>query len=198
MINKKRYENINERSSDDEKIDVVLQALSEHSPDYVRYEELGIEHKKQSLFNAKLVRTGFVEPVDTRNSYNPGYKLSHDGDLMLDEFGSYINYLDAQNKQNQQKILIHTREQELEKENADLDKRLKESQLKINELSLVKKTTWKERHWLLIALGSSLLAGGFGFMLDIGKEAAKRKLWPDTKESKVQIHEKSDTFHIHK
>lgn len=42
---------------------------------------------------------------------------------------------------------IHTREQELEKENADLDKRLKESQLKINELSLVKKPTWKERHY---------------------------------------------------
>jgi hypothetical protein len=37
-----------------------------------------------------------------------------------------------------------------------------------------------------------------GFAVDIGKEAAKKRLWPDKIESKNQIQEKSDNVFLHK
>ena len=149
---------------------------------------------------------------DSGNAEQTRLKLTSKAIVLLTKYGSYSNYKQAIDQQYLKQSQDASSEKELknkihtltldalkrEADNAELDKKLKESQQKINELSLIKKPTWRERHWLWIALVSSALAGAFGFLLDIGKEATKKRIWPDKTESKIQIQEKSDSVPLHK
>ena len=62
-------------------------------------------------------------------------------------------------------------------------------EIKVAELSLIKKPNWRERNWFWIA-AVTLVIGWFG---DIGKEAVKHKIWPDQKEIKTQTPKTKDS-----
>jgi hypothetical protein len=206
------YEGLNDNSSDLERLDKFFAVLLK-SPygDYVDTWKLKLKHNQQSYFEALLLDTGLVFD-DSGSAEQTRLKLLPKAIVLLNKYGSYSNYKKAIDqqllKQSQDasyekdlKNQIHTLTLDAlkrEVDNAELDKKLKESQQKINELSLIKKPTWKEHNWLWIALVSALLAGAFGFLLDIGKEAVKHKLWPDKTESKIQTQEKLDTVPLRK
>ncbi|MFT3908048.1 MAG: hypothetical protein QM737_01370 [Ferruginibacter sp.] len=46
-----------------------------------------------------------------------------------------------------------------------------------------KRPSWKEKHWLLIAVFAFLM----GFVADISKEAVKRRIWPEKQSSKDTV-----------
>jgi preprotein translocase subunit Sss1 len=206
------YDGLNENSSDLDRLDKFFAILlkTPHG-EYVDTWKLKIKHNQQSYFEALLLDTGLV--VDGSGSAEQTrLKLTSKAIVLLNKYGSYSNYKHEIDNHNIKQSQDASYEKELKNQintltldalkrealNAELDRKLKESQQKINELSLIKKPTWRERHWLLIALVSALLAGVFGFLLDIGKEATKKRLWPDKTESKTQIQEKSNTVPLHK
>ena len=201
------YNGLTDNSTDLERLDACFAVLLKKDyGEYVDTYKLKLRHDQQTYFESLLLETGLVFD-DSRSTEQTRLKLTSKAIVLLNKYGSYSDYKQAIDqhyiKQSQDasyekelKNQIHTLTLDAlkrEADNAELDRKLKESQQKINELSLIKKPTWRERHWLLIALVSSLLAGAFGFLLDIGKEAAKKKIWPDKIESKTQIQEKSNS-----
>lgn len=92
------YEGISESSTDEEKLSTALSVLEGNvSPVNIKYGMLYIPYEKEKLFNAKLKNTGFVDVCDTDNSYNPGFKLNDAGHLMMEKYGSYLEYIKDQN-----------------------------------------------------------------------------------------------------
>ena len=206
------YDGINENSSDLERLDVFFAILLKaHYPEYIDSWKLKLNVNQINHFEALVFETGLVTDESSLNEQT-SFKLTSKGVIVLNKYGSYSKYKQDIDDHNIKQSQDASYEKELknqintltldalkrESQNAELDRKLKESQQKINELSLIKKPTWKERHWLLIALVSALLAGAFGFLLDIGKEAAKHKMWPDKTDTKTQIPEKSDSVPLHK
>ena len=201
------YAGLNENSTDTERLDIVFKILQKsHGSPCLQYTKLFIKDSNRKVFDAKLQDTGFVTTQTSK--MNPTYEINKQGLLFLDEYHSYSNYIKIKNEAYSNINTDTIKEKELQNQintltlnalkrdadNSELDRKLKESQQKINELSLIKKATWKERNWLLIAFVALVV----GFALDIGKEAAKKRLWPDKIESKNQIQEKSDSVLLHK
>ena len=206
------YDGLDENSSDLQRLDAFFAILLKSTyGEYVDTQKLKLKYNQQSYFEALLLETGLVID-DSGAAEQTRFILTSKAIVQLNKYGSYSNYKQAIDNHNIKQSQDASYEKELKNQintltldalkresyNAELDRKLKESQQKINELSLIKKPTWKERHWLWIALVSALLAGVFGFLLDIGKEAVKHKLWPDKTESKNQIQEKSDSVPLHK
>lgn len=206
------YDSLNENSSDLQRLDVFFAILLKSTyGEYVDTHKLKLKYNQKSYFEALLFETGLVID-DSGVAEQTRFILTSKAIVQLNKYGSYSNYKQAIDNHYIKQSQDASNEKELknqinvltidalkrEADNAELDRKLKESQQKINELSLIKKPTWKERNWLLIALVSALLAGAFGFLLDIGKEAMKHKLWPDKTESKIQTQEKLDTVPLRK
>ena len=206
------YDGLDENSSDLQRLDAFFAILLKSTyGEYVDTHKLKLKYNQQSYFEALLLETGLVVD-DSGAAEQTRFILTSKAIVQLNKYGSYSNYKQAIDNHYIKQSQDASFEKELKNQintltldalkreslNAELDRKLKESQQKINELSLIKKPTWRERHWLWIALVSSLLAGAFGFLLDIGKEATKKKLWPDKIESKTQIQEKSDTVPLRK
>ena len=206
------YDGLDENSSDLQRLNAFFVILLKSTyGEYVDTHKLKLKYNQRSYFEALLLETGLVID-DSGAAEQTRFILTSKAILQLNKYGSYSNYKQAienryikqsQDASNEKelKTQINTLTLEAlkrEAHNAELDRKLKESQQKINELSLIKKATWKERHWLWIALVSALLAGIFGFLLDIGKEVVKHRLWPDKKVSKTQIQEKSDSVPLRK
>ena len=206
------FDELTENSSDLQRLDVLFAILLKSTyGEYVDTWKLKLKQNKQSYFEALLLETGLVID-DSGSAEQTRFILTSKAIVQLNKYGSYSNYKQAIDNHYIKQSQDASYEKELknqintltldalkrESQNAELDRKLKESQQKINELSLIKKPTWKERHWLLIALVSALLAGTFGFLLDIGKELVKHKMWPSKTETKTQIPEEPDSVPLHK
>jgi hypothetical protein len=206
------YDGLDENSSDLQRLDAFFAILLKSTYGaHVDTHKLKLKYNQQSYFEALLLETGLVVD-DSGTAEQTRFILTSKAIVQLNKYGSFSNYKQAVDNHNIKQSQDASYEKELKKQinsltldalkresyNAELDRKLKESQQRINELSLIKKPTWRERHWLLIALVSSLLAGAFGFLLDIGKEATKKRIWPDKTESKIPIQEKLNTVPLRK
>jgi cupin superfamily acireductone dioxygenase involved in methionine salvage len=138
------YDDINETSSNDDKIDIVLKKLSNNSPDYIDYSSLKIDYKNEKVFNAIIEKTGFVTPLQSQNSYNPAYKLSDKGLLLVHKHGSFKEFINAvkvreneiqnskeiQDKINAAKEVVEFQRQQIKDKTAQVDLSLKQWQVK--------------------------------------------------------------------
>ncbi|HEY5368938.1 MAG TPA: hypothetical protein VIJ75_08095 [Hanamia sp.] len=90
------YDNINEYSSNDEKLDVVFMKMTKESYfNYIDYHKLFITYAQQPLFNARIEMTGLVESQQPEGSQIM-YRLKSKAILILDKYdNSYLKYLDA-------------------------------------------------------------------------------------------------------
>jgi hypothetical protein len=87
------YDGINDNTPDEVKINMFLLKLI-NGPDYVDYDRLKITEQDCKHFNVLLKQTGFVQSESSHNSFNPVYKLSDQGVLLIKQFGNYTNYID--------------------------------------------------------------------------------------------------------
>lgn len=91
------YDNIKESSTDDEKLDVVFKILLKaYCPIWLDYHRLFISFDKEKLFNAKLRSTMLVNERNSQGAYNPEFSLNDGGLLLLEKYGSYLNYIKSQ------------------------------------------------------------------------------------------------------
>ena len=202
------YDGLNDNSSDLQRLDVFFALLlKSYYGEYVDTHKLNLKYNQQSYFEALLLETGLVVD-DSGDAEQTRFKLTSKAIVLLEKYGSYSNYKQAIDNHNIKQSQDASYEKELknqintltldtlkrESHNADLDRKLKESQQKINELSLIKKPTWKERHWLWIAV----FAWVVGVVTSIGLEIIKDKIQSKKEESKTQIQEKSDSVPLHK
>ena len=202
------YDGLNDNSSDLQRLDVFFALLlKSYYGEYVDTHKLNLKYIQQSYFEALLLETGLVVD-DSGDAEQTRFKLTSKAIVLLEKYGSYSNYKQAIDNHNIKQSQDASYEKELknqintltldtlkrESHNADLDRKLKESQQKINELSLIKKPTWKERHWLWIAV----FAWVVGVVTSIGLEIIKDKIQSKKEESKTQIQEKSDSVPLHK
>ena len=202
------YDGLNDNSSDLQRLDVFFALLLKSCyGEYVDTHKLNLKYNQQSYFEALLLETGFVVD-DSGDAEQTRFKLTSKAIVLLEKYGRYSNYKQAIDSHNIKQSQDASYEKELknqintltldalkrESHNADLDRKLKESQQKINELSLIKKPTWKERHWLWIAV----FAWVVGVVTSIGLEIIKDKIQSKKEESKTQIQEKSDSVPLHK
>jgi len=122
------YDGLDENSTDIEKLDVVFKILQKsHSPIWLDYHKLFVPHENQKVFDAKLQRTNLVRADISK--MNPTYRLNDDGILFLDKYGSYSNFINQLQKQQEiQRTKIEEREnlemQKLRGEVDDLTNRL--------------------------------------------------------------------------
>lgn len=147
------YDGITENSSDNEKINAVINSLAIDSPSYIKYEKLFIKAEKEKLFNAKLSETGWVNALPNENSSNPVFRLSHEGHLGIDEYGSYLKYIEALEashaEQDAERLIIKKREK-LSDEKLEYD---------VKNAKRIFKTYWWSFWFAVIALAISLTLG---------------------------------------
>lgn len=87
------FEGINENSTDDERLNKAIEILVDKiSYENLNYNKLCIPNNKEELFDGKLKDTGFVMLKQRPTAYHPDFKLNHNGRLMLEKYGSYLEY----------------------------------------------------------------------------------------------------------
>jgi hypothetical protein len=179
------YNGLNENSSDLERLDALFAVMmkSPQHGEYVDCLNFKIDHSKQSIFESKVLETDFVDDI-SRPSEQTRFKLKNKAILLLDKYGTYsryIEYLKQQGESNQSenlqqkkltdKIAALTLEAlERDKENADLIKRLNESQLALAEEQ--KKDipiNAEDRKTNLVWLIAIAIAGAVGWLIAILK-----------------------------
>ena len=145
------------------------------------------------LHELEIVLLNHKEWIDSGEQTH-SYNINENGLNALEEHLGLLKD-DNQNEELQKEIQRLTFEMlQNQAKNSELQTKLTESQLKVNELSLIKKPAWRERNWLLIAVAAFV----FGFAADIVKELVKRKLTTEQKETIPQTREKLDTSILHK
>jgi hypothetical protein len=202
------YDGLDKNSSDLQRLDAFFAILLKSSyGEYVDTHKLKLKYNQQSYFEALLLETGLVID-DSGAAEQTRFILTSKAIVQLNKYGSYSNYKQAMDNHYTKQSQDASYEKELknqintltldalkrESHNAELDRKLKESQQKINELSLIKKPTWKERHWFWIAV----FAWVVGVLTSIGLEIVKNKIQSTKAESKTQIQEKSDSVLLRK
>src|SRR5262245_46854288 len=90
------YDSINEKSTNEERRDVVYRRLiKEDVFNYMQYNKLFIGYAQESLFNARIEATNFVERKQPAGSQIM-YRLTNKARLILDKLdNSYLKYLEA-------------------------------------------------------------------------------------------------------
>ncbi|WP_462219693.1 hypothetical protein [Ferruginibacter sp.] len=143
------YDGLNENSTDLERIDVFLKILLDGT-NYLDYESLYVADNKEELFKAKLLATGFVSESISQSEV---CKLTTQGQLALDEYGSYSAYSNAQIEEQNTKDLANE-----EKENLQMQK-LRSDVIDItNKLSDYKKTQDRAKMSFYLSILAVILA----------------------------------------
>lgn len=97
------YDDLTDSSSTEDKLNVVFAILRKSfSPIWLHYHKLKISSGDEKLFDAKLKATKFVDFQQSPTAYHPAFKLNDEGYLMLEEHGSYKQYLTYVKNQTQQ------------------------------------------------------------------------------------------------
>jgi len=202
------YDGLDENSSDLQRLDAFFSILLKSTyGEYVNTHELKLKYNQQSYFEALLLETGLVID-DSGAAEQTRFILTSKAIVQLNKYDSYSNYKQAIDNNYSKQIQDASFEKELKNqintltlnalnrdaENAELDRKLKETKQKVNELSLVKKPTWKERNWFWIAV----FAWVVGVVTSIGLEIIKDKIQSQKAESKNQIQEKLDSVPLRK
>ena len=113
--------------------------LNNNSPTLLDYAKLYIQQDKESLFNAKLINTEFVESKPF--GYNPSFKINSKGLLALEKHGSYSNYLNFTNNINYENQNVNQKQKQLEQEIQRLTLELSKAQLKDIPINAVDRKT---------------------------------------------------------
>ena len=97
------YAELPKNATDVEKLSIFLKVLHNDSPSFILFNKLDIQPKSLPAFRAKLVNTRLVDEVRSENSTGMAYKLNPNGYIILEQFGSYINYLNSLHRQQEEK-----------------------------------------------------------------------------------------------
>ena len=88
------YDEITDSSTNDDKLNVVFKILRKsHSPIWLEYHKLKIAMNDEKLFDAKLKATNLVNFQQSATAYHPAFRLNDEGYLILEQHGSYKQYL---------------------------------------------------------------------------------------------------------
>ena len=162
--------------------------IQDSSPTYTMNSPEGMDLDTYIVYHSNI--KSYVINQNDNFSLKPTGRSYYESILATHEKAANKENFEIQNKQLQSQISELTFESlQYHKENRDLVEKLSASQIKINELSLIKKPNWKERNWLWIALATLII----GFISDIGKEVVKHRIYPEQKEIKTRIQEKKDS-----
>lgn len=93
------YDSLNENSSDLERLDVFFAILIKpYYGEYVYTWKLKLKPNQQSYFEALLLETGFVFD-DSSETEQRRFKLTSKATILLNQHGSYLNYLSSIERQ---------------------------------------------------------------------------------------------------
>lgn len=197
------YERLNENSSESERLDAFFAVLAKSSyGEYVDTWKLKLGAGQQRYFESLIFETGLVKD-DSGDAEQTRFILTSNGILLLKKFGSYSRYKQSFDDQREQASAAVFSEKELKNqisiltlnglkrdaENAELERKLKDSQQRLNELNLTKRPSWKERNWFWIALVAWLV----GTLTTIGIEFVKNK-FDSAKDATNEIQVKQDSL----
>jgi predicted xylose isomerase-like sugar epimerase len=99
------YLNINSTSTDEQKINAVIDFLSKSNAGYsLLYDKLFIPVGKEILFNEKLKATGLVTTSHGHTQDRPFFHLNEEGRIMIAEYNNFINYHKIKTIQTQKEL----------------------------------------------------------------------------------------------
>ena len=142
------YVNINSTSTDEEKINAVIDFLSKSNAGYsLLYDKLFIPVGKEILFNEKLKATGLVTTSHGHTQDRPFFHLNEEGRIMIAEYDNFINYHKIKTIQTQKELNAIQ-----EKENLELQKLRSENMLLTDQLTDFPKVKSDRKALFIIAM----------------------------------------------